>query len=135
MELPRILPSRSESQRASSRLYPARDPRRHLLRRKERLRLATLAARLPSVENRLPLLSVLAFGRDVGEDALGPAQAHAGTPREGPSAQRGHRGFPVDQDHGRGRKRAWLRRCQEDQREEAPFTGGYAGVGARSEGP
>src|SRR5215218_7148728 len=35
MELPRILPSRSESQRASSRLYPARDPRRHLLRAQE----------------------------------------------------------------------------------------------------
>jgi putative transposase len=46
MELPSILPSCSQSQRASSCLYPARDPRRHLLRAKERLRLATPATRL-----------------------------------------------------------------------------------------
>src|SRR5215218_5093513 len=47
MELPRILPSRSQSQRASSDLCSARDPRRYLLRAKERLCLATLATRLP----------------------------------------------------------------------------------------
>src|SRR5215203_3856058 len=85
MELPRILPSRSQSQRASSCLYPARDPRRHLLRAKERLRLATLATRLPALEDGLPLLPLLAPGRHLGEDARRLAQARASPPQEKPS--------------------------------------------------
>src|SRR5918995_5526870 len=55
MELPGILPSCSQSQRASSDLSSARDPRRHLLRAQERLCLATVAPRLPTLEDRLPL--------------------------------------------------------------------------------
>src|SRR5215210_3392768 len=50
------------------------------------------------------------------------------------SAQRSHRGQPVHQDHGRGRKGAWLRRRQEDQGAQAPPPGGHAGFGARSAG-
>src|SRR5215210_6021071 len=83
-------PSRSQSQRASSPLSPARDPRRHhLLRPEEWLWLASVAPRrLPTVEDRLALLPLLASGRDVGEDAHRPARTSASPPEEEPSAQR-----------------------------------------------
>src|SRR5215211_1093057 len=92
MEMPRILPSRSQSQRASSDLCSARDPRRHLLRAKERLCLATLATRLPALEDGLPLLPLLALGRDVGKDARRLAPEDASPPQEKPSAQCRHSG-------------------------------------------
>jgi putative transposase len=44
-------------------------------------------------------------------------------------------GQPVDQDDWSGRKRTRLRRRQEGEGQEATFTGGHAGIGARSEGP
>src|SRR5919107_1336889 len=75
--------------------------------------LAALAARFPSLKDRPPLLQDLAHRWHLAEDALSPAQA--GAPKEEPSAQRSHRGQPVDQDHGRRRKGAWLRRRREDQ--------------------
>ena len=76
----------------------------------------------------------LAPGRDMGEDALSPARSGAGPPEEESSAQRGHRRQPVDQDHGRGRHRAWLRRRQEGQRSQAPSVGGHPGSGPQSAG-
>src|SRR5215210_5892665 len=99
----------SQSRRPSSPPWPARDHGRHLLRAKERLRLAAPASRLPSMEDRLPLLPLLASGRYLGEDALSPARAHAGSFAEKPSAERSHSGLPVGQDNGRGRRRARLR--------------------------
>src|SRR5215210_6221985 len=45
----------------------ARDPRRDLLRAARRLRLALAPARLPALENRLPLLPPLANRRNLGE--------------------------------------------------------------------
>src|SRR5215217_3875923 len=46
------------------------------------MRLAALAARLPSVEDGLLLLPLLAPGRHLGEDALSPAPASASAPEE-----------------------------------------------------
>src|SRR5215207_5972672 len=43
-----------------------------------RLRLAAVAPRLPSLEDRLPLLPLLASGWHLGEDALSPTQARTG---------------------------------------------------------
>jgi putative transposase len=42
------------------------------------LRLAAVATRLPTLENRLPLLPLLAIGWHLGKDARRPAQASAG---------------------------------------------------------
>src|SRR5215211_6979688 len=86
--LPRASSARLQSLRAPQATHLARDPRRHLLRRSRRLRLEAVASRLPTLEDRLPLLPLLAFGRDVGEDAHCPAPTGAGPPREEPPAQR-----------------------------------------------
>ena len=45
------------------------------LRRSRRLCLATAAQRLPTLEDRLALLPLLAFGWDLGEDACRPTPA------------------------------------------------------------
>src|SRR5688500_15432926 len=104
MELLGTPPPRSQSQRTSSPPSSARDPRRHLLRGPKRLRLETLAPRLPTVEDCLPLLPFLAFGRNVGEDARCPTQTSAGAHKEKPPAQRGDSRQPVDQDNRRRRR-------------------------------
>src|SRR5215203_3872557 len=53
MDLPRTLPTRSDGYRASQDAQHPRDPKRHLLHRSRRLRLATVAPRLPTLEDRL----------------------------------------------------------------------------------
>ena len=68
----------------------------------------------PPLEDRLPLLPLLALGWDVGGDACRPAQASASSPEEGPSAERGHSGQPVGQEYRGGRKRARLRWRKKD---------------------
>src|SRR5215211_4917460 len=135
MELPRTPPSCSQSHRTSQDARHSRDPECHLLRRSRRLPLEAVAQRLPSLEECLPLLPLLAPGRDVGEDALSPAREGSSPSEEEPSAQRSHSGQPVGQNDRGGRKGARLRRSQEGQRKKAPSSGGHAGVGARSEGP
>src|SRR5215212_3630915 len=99
------------------------------------LHLAAVAQRLSPLEDRLPLLPLLAPGWDMGEVALRPTQKGAGPTEEEPSAQRRDSGQPVGQNDRGGRQRAWLRRGQEGQRKKASLTGGHTGVGARSEGP
>src|SRR5215203_7012883 len=113
MELPRTSPARTQSHRTSQDAHHPRDPERHLLRRSRWLRLAAVAQRLPTVEDRLPLLPLLALGRDVGEDALSPAQEGAGPSEEELSPQRRDSRQPVDQNDRGGWQRAWLRRRQE----------------------
>ena len=84
----------------------------------------------------LPLLPLLAPGRNVGKDARCPARARAGTTGEEPSAQCRDSGQPVGQDHGRGRKRArLLSRGQEGKGQKASFASGHPGVGANRQGP
>ena len=52
----------------------------------------------------------------LGKDALRTARAGEGATREEPPAQRRDSGFPVGEDHGRGRRRTrLLSRGQEDQ--------------------
>jgi hypothetical protein len=136
MELPGGPPSRPRSQRSSSPPWPARDHRRHLLRAQEWLRLAAPAARLPSLEDGLPLLPFLAPGRHLGEDALSPARARAGSPGEEPPAERRDSRQPVGQDDGRGRRGTrLLSRGQEGQGKKAPSASRHAGLGAHRQGP
>ena len=100
-----------------------------------RLRLAAVAQRLPTLENRLALLPLLALGRNLGEDALSPAQTSASSPKEEPSAQRSDSGLPVAQNDRRRRwRKTRLRRRKEGQRKKAPSTARYTGIGARSQG-
>ena len=67
-------------------------------------------------EDRTPLLQEVAHRWHLGKDARHPARASAGAPEEKLSAQCSDSGFPVDQDNGRGRQGARLRRGQKDQR-------------------
>src|SRR5215216_2375875 len=62
------------------------------------------------------------------------ARASTVPPWQGPSPQRGHRGFSVGKDLGGGRSRARLRSRQECGRKKAPFAGGHRGFGAQSQG-
>jgi Putative transposase of IS4/5 family (DUF4096) len=86
-------------------------------------------------EDSLPLLSLLALGWEVGEDARRPAQASASSPPEEPLAQRRHRRQSVGQDCRRGWRATWLRRGQEGQRQKAASVGRYPGTSARSADP
>src|SRR5215211_5795966 len=109
MVLPRTPSASPQRYRASQDAQHPRDPKRRLLHRPRRLRLAPPAPRLPTLEDCLPLLPLLALGRDVGEGACRPAQASASSPEEGPTTERGHSVQPVGQDDRGGRKRARLR--------------------------
>src|SRR5215208_315150 len=135
MVLPQTPSAPPERYRASQDAQHPRDPKRRLLHRPRRLRLAAFATRLPTLEDRLPLLPLLALGRDMGEDARRPAQASASSPEEGPPAERWHSGQPVGQEYRGGRKRARLRWREKDQGQEAPSAGRHAGISARSAGP
>ncbi len=84
--MPQGSPARhTEDHRTTARTRPARDPRRRLLRRPQRLHLALVAPRLPAVEDRLPLLPRLAHRRHLGEAA--PGAAREGTIRLGRDPQ------------------------------------------------
>jgi transposase len=72
--------------------------------------LATVATRLPTLENRLALLALLALGWHLGEDARCPTQTSAGARKEKPPAQRGDSRQSVDQDNRRRRRAEGIRR-------------------------
>src|SRR5215213_177246 len=59
MELPRTSPAPPQRYRPSQATHHPRDPERHLLHRSRWLRLEAVAQRLPSLEDRLPLLPLL----------------------------------------------------------------------------
>src|SRR5215216_3884692 len=82
-------------------------------------------------EDRLPLLSLLAFGWNMGKDARCPAKASAGPPQEKPSAQRSHRRQSVGQNDRGGRRATRIRWRQEGQRAKTPLAGLHAGFGAQ----
>ena len=85
-----LLPLPNATPGVPRRTEHPRDPKRRLLHRPRRLRLAPPAPRLPTLEDSLALLPLLALGRDVGEGACRPAQASASSPEEGPTTERGH---------------------------------------------
>src|SRR5215213_8902348 len=109
------------------------DPRRRLLRPKERLSLAAFAPRVPALENRLRLVQAVEARRHLGALEHRAARASTVSPGQGPTPQRRHRGLPVGQDHRSGRQRARLRPRQEAGRQKAPSAGGYRRFGAQSQ--
>src|SRR5215212_4215257 len=115
MVLPRTPSASPQRYRASQDAQHPRDPKRRLLHRPRRLRLAPPAPRVRTMEDCLPLLPLLALGWDVGEGARRPAQARAVSPEEGPTTERGHSRQPVAQNERGGRKRARLRWWKKDQ--------------------
>src|SRR5215213_4768574 len=84
----------------------------------------------------LPLLPLLAPGRDVGEGALSPAQACAVSPGKEPSAKCWNCGLPVGQDDRSMWHGPRLGRGQEEgQGKKASAAGGHPGFGTRGQGP
>src|SRR5215210_5379500 len=114
---------------------PSRDPKRRLLRPKERLPMALAPPRLPSMAHRLLVLQKMAYRWHLGEHQPGHPRTPARAPEKGPSAQRGRGGQPVGQEHRGRRRTARLRWWQEGEGPQAPHLGGYRGLRAQGEGP
>ena len=107
----------------------ARGPQRHLLPQPLRLPVGHAAARPAGQEHRLRLLRPVARRRHLAGDHGRPAPR--GPRGDGPRAvavDRLHR--QPDGQGDRGRRRAGLRRGQEDPRGQATYRGGHAGLAA-----
>src|SRR5215218_10326475 len=126
--------SRTRERRTPQAARLEGDPRRRLLRAKERLPVAAFAPRVPALEDGLRLVQEVAHRRDLGALERRVARASTVPPWQGPESQRGDRGFSVGEDLGGGRKRARLRPRQECGREKAPFARRHRGFGAQGQG-
>src|SRR5918998_3762877 len=126
--------SRTHQRRAPQASWLEGDPRRRLLRPEERLSLATIAPRVPALEDRLRLVQEVAHRRYLRAPERRTARTLARTAWKEPQAQRRDSGLPVGQDHGRGRPRARLRPGKAGCGQKAPPLGGHRGSGAPSAG-
>src|SRR5215218_5800701 len=111
--------SRTRERRTPQAARLEGDPRRRLLRAKERLPVAAFAPRVPALEDGLRLVQEVAHRRDLGALERRVARASTVPSWQGPESQRGDRGFSVGEDLGGGRPRARLRPRQECGREKA----------------
>src|SRR5215212_8449725 len=127
----------------SSQLRSAEDDRgstprarskRRLLYLEEWLSLAVTSPRVPTLEDRLPLLPRVEDQRHLRETQRGAARALADMLGQEPAPQRRDSRLPVGKDHRRGRRTTRLRRRQEGSRQEASPTGGHRGTGPQSQG-
>ena len=130
MEIHRASPARPQGTWTAEDPQSSRDPERRLLPPKERMPVAPAPPRLPSMAHRLPLLQKMAYRRHLGENQPGHPRTVAGSPEEGPPAQRRRGGFPVGQEHRGGRRTARLRWRQEGQGQKAPHPGRHRGFRA-----
>src|SRR5215216_3397630 len=97
--------------------------------------LASIAARLPALEDCPSLLQDLAPRWGLGAAEHRAARALASTAGEKPTTQRGNGRFAIDQDYRGGWRSARLRRRKEGSRQKAPSVSGYGRVGAQGQGP
>src|SRR5215207_2996429 len=95
--------SRPENRRSTQGPQPTYYPRCDLLYLEEWLLLAPASPRLPSLENRLPLLPRVASRQCLRADQHGTARATANSLGEERAAQRGHSGLTVGQERRCGR--------------------------------
>src|SRR5215210_3703629 len=95
-------PARARVPRPSQATRIAGDPRRRLLRAKERVSLAHATLRVSAVEDRLRLVQEVAHRWYLGATKRRAARAPAGEVGQGPPAQCGHSGLTDGQDHRRG---------------------------------
>src|SRR5918998_556711 len=87
---------------------PPPDPRGGFLRLEVRLSVEIAATRLPTMEDRLPLLPRVAPRRDLGATTHRAARAIADKAGKKPRAQCGHSGCTIGQDDRGGRRSAGL---------------------------
>src|ERR671911_1913612 len=127
MALHRCASSRTHRARTPQASQLTGDPRRRLLRLEERLPVAAVAPRLPTLEDCLRLVQAVAYRWNVGTSERRAARAAALAAWQEPEPQCWDRGLSVSQDYGGGRQRAWLRPRQEVGRQKAPFAGGHRG--------
>src|ERR671916_2677338 len=102
MGLSRSTPSGSQQPRSPEDPQSTRDPRRGLLRLEERLSVEIAAPRLPTVEDRLPLLPRVASGRDLGATTRRAARALTNKAGKNPTAQRGDSRCTIGQNYRGG---------------------------------
>lgn len=90
-----------EARRSAREVHAARNCKRDFLRIAHGLSMATVAARLSAVADRVLLLSALATGRDVGTHPHDVARASAASARAQQATQRCHPGQPEREDDGK----------------------------------
>src|SRR5215207_10220191 len=96
--------------------------------------LASIAARLPALEDCPSLLQDLAARWGLGAAEHRAARALAGTAGEKPTAQRWDGRLTVGQNHRGGRRGTRLRWREEGLRQEASSARGYRRVGPDGQG-
>src|SRR5215210_8527894 len=129
MEAYRALRPGSEVPRTTENPHPSRDPKRRLLCLEKWLSLAVTSPRVPTLEDRLPLLPRVEDQRHLRETQHGAARALADMLRQEPAAQRWDSRLPVGQDYRGGRRAERIRRRQEGPWQEKTPTGGHRGIG------
>src|SRR3712207_9357464 len=96
MELHRASHAHSQGTWTTEDTRSSRDPKRNLLRPKERLPMAPASPRLPSVAHRLPLFfQDLADRRHLGEDQPDYPRTATGSLGQRSAAQGGRSGLPL----------------------------------------
>src|SRR5215207_493786 len=133
MEAYRALRPGSEVPRTTENPHPSRDPKRRLLHLEKWMSLAVTSPRVPTLEDRLPLLPPVEDQRHLRATQRSVARAPADLLRQEPAAQRWDSRLPVGQDHWSGWRTAGLRRWQEGSRQEKTSTGGHRGISAQSQ--
>src|SRR5215203_2221873 len=111
----------------------SRDPQCRLLPPEERLPVAHAPARVPALEDGVPLLQDVEDRWNLEEDEPGDAAAVEGGARPVSRAERGHRGQPIGEDDRRRRRAEGLRRGQEGTRQEEASARGHRRSGGRSQ--
>src|SRR5271157_4148503 len=97
-------------------------PQRHLLPPADRLPVATVATRIPTVWHGLPLLSSLAKLRCVGPSTSSALRADPSSCRTSSLSIGGDHGWPIGQDD-RAWWRSWFRRVQARKGTQTPHLG------------
>jgi len=119
MEVPGTPRPGSEQARTTEGPRCPRDIRCGLLRAQERLSLAVVAPRLPTLGDRLLVVREVAHGWNLRAPQRRATRTSAHPFGAGPASERRYCRLPVREDHRRRRRRAWVRRQQEGARQKA----------------
>jgi Transposase DDE domain len=102
MAAPPTAPAAPETAGSAETPQPSRDPERRLLRPENRLPMAHASARVPALEDGVPLLPGLAHRRHLGEDEPGDAKTAKGAPWPRSRTKCGDRGHQSAKTTGVG---------------------------------
>src|SRR5215208_5070727 len=120
MEAYRALRPGSEVPRTTENPQPTRDPKRRLLYLEEWLSLAVTSPRVPTLEDRLPLLPRVEDQRHLRETQRGAARALADMLGQEPAPQRRDSRLAVGKEHRSRQRTTRLRRRQEGSHGRKP---------------